>query len=283
MTDDIDRWLDEIGLAKYAGLFAANEIELATLPHLSESDLKELGMPMGPRKQLLAAIAELGRIDPDKAQAPVKEGDRRQLTVMFVDLVGSTALSTRLELEVLRGLINRYQSVVAAEVARYEGHVARFMGDGVLVYFGYPAAHEDSAERAVRAALAVGAAVGRETVAGERLEVRERPGDQRLGFVLGVVFVESIRPVDHRPHLMVAVGLELGQELLVGHLFRFFAAANAAQCRVDGEPVEPGGELRIALEHMDFAKGGEKYILNHFFGVRSIAAENAQRHVVKFG
>ena len=172
MADDINRWLDEIGLARYAGLFAANEIDLATLPHLSESDLKELGLPMGPRKTLLAAIADLGRIEPDKAQAPGTEGDRRQLTVMFVDLVGSTALSTRLELEVLRALITRYQSVVAAEVARYEGHVARFMGDGVLVYFGYPAAHEDSAERAVRAALAVRAAVGRETVAGERLEVR---------------------------------------------------------------------------------------------------------------
>jgi class 3 adenylate cyclase/tetratricopeptide (TPR) repeat protein len=174
MTDDLGRWLGELGLAKYADLFSANEIELATLRQLSEDDLKELGLPMGPRKKLLAAIATLGPAELERLAAPPvsREGERRQLTVMFVDLVGSTALSTKVDIEELREVTRRYQNLVAAEVARYEGHVARFMGDGVLVYFGYPAAHEDSAERAVRAALAVATAIGREVFAGERLEVR---------------------------------------------------------------------------------------------------------------
>ena len=173
MTKDIARWLDELGLAKYTDLFAANEIELATLRHLSEDDLKELGLPMGPRKKLLVAIAALGPVEIERLEAaPPSEGERRQLTLMFVDLVGSTALSTKLDVEKLRDVISCYQNMVAGEVARYEGHVARFMGDGVLIYFGYPTAHEDDAERAARAALAITAAVGREAFAGERLEVR---------------------------------------------------------------------------------------------------------------
>lgn len=174
MANDIGAWLEKLGLAKYADLFAANEIEIATLPHLKEDDLKELGVPMGPRKALLAAIAALEPDDLERLETPRApvEGERRQLTVMFVDLVGSTALSTKLDVEMLRDVLTRYQNVVAGEIARYEGHVARFMGDGVLVYFGYPTAHEDSAERAVRAALNIAAAVAREPVAGEHLEVR---------------------------------------------------------------------------------------------------------------
>jgi class 3 adenylate cyclase len=172
MTDDIGRWLGKVGFAEYADLFAANEIELATLPHLSEDDLKELGLPMGPRKKLLAAIAAFGPAELEKPEAPPAsaEAERRQLTIMFVDLVGSTALATRLDLEKLRDVTCRYQNLVAGEIARYEGHVARFMGDGVLIYFGFPAAHEDDAERAVRAALAITGSLGRESVASEPLE-----------------------------------------------------------------------------------------------------------------
>src|SRR5262245_62323191 len=110
MANDIGDWLGKLGLAKYADLFKASEIELATLPHLKESDLKELGVPMGPRKKLLAAIAALQPADLQQFETPAApvEGERRQLTVMFVDLVGSTALSTRLDLETLRDVIGSY-------------------------------------------------------------------------------------------------------------------------------------------------------------------------------
>ncbi len=187
MIDDIGQLLDQLGLGKHISLFADNEIDLAALRYLSEDDLKELGLPMGPRKKLLAAIAELSPKKPGTTEhaAAAHEAERRQLTVMFVDLVQSTELAAQLDPEDLRDVIHRYQNAVAGEVARYEGHVAKFMGDGVLVYFGYPMAHEDEAERAVRAGLGVVEAVGRETAAGRRLRVR-------IGVATGQVVVGDL-------------------------------------------------------------------------------------------
>jgi class 3 adenylate cyclase/tetratricopeptide (TPR) repeat protein len=157
---DISRWLAELGLAQYADSFAENDIDSDVLADLSDSDLKELGLSLGHRRKLLKAVAAL---EPNAAQvaptvnAPAGESDaeRRQLTVMFVDLVGSTALSSRLDPEVMRDIIAHYQNLVAGEVTRFEGHVAKYMGDGVLCYFGWPRAHEDDAERAARAGLAI--------------------------------------------------------------------------------------------------------------------------------
>jgi class 3 adenylate cyclase/predicted ATPase len=204
VADDIGRWLKQLGLERYAALFAANEIEIEALPHLSEADLEKLGLPLGPRKTLLAAIAALKpattppppRVRPDNAE-------HRQLTVMFVDLVGSTALSTRLDVEDLRELINRYQNVVATEVARYEGHIARFLGDGVLVYFGYPIAYEDSAERAVQCALDIAGAVGRVLVAGERMEVRigVATGQVVIGDLVGEGSAQEEAVIGETPNL----------------------------------------------------------------------------------
>jgi class 3 adenylate cyclase len=155
MAGEIREWLEGIGLAKYAKAFAENEIDFEVLRHLGEGDLRELGLPMGPRKKLLAAIAELDA--PAPAPIPVdahtREGERRQLTVMIVDLVGSTELSGCLDPEEMHEVLRRYQDAVTGAVARYQGHVAKFMGDGVIVYFGYPKAHEDEAERSVRAGL----------------------------------------------------------------------------------------------------------------------------------
>ena len=167
-------WLQKLGLERYAQAFRDNEIDADILPTLTAEDLKDLGVTLvGHRRKLLNAIDALGekpanRVDavagspstgPTEDIAPRSEAERRQLTVMFVDLVGSTALSAGLDPEDMRVVIRAFQDAVAGAIARFEGHVARFMGDGVLAYFGWPRAHEDEAERAARAGLAITEAV----------------------------------------------------------------------------------------------------------------------------
>jgi len=156
---DIAAWLRGLGLAQYEPAFRENAIDDTILPSLTAEDLRELGVALiGHRRKLLDAIAALRAEAPAASPAatgPASAPERRQLTVMFCDLVGSTALSTRFDPEDLREVIGAYHRVVADTVARFAGFVAKYMGDGVLIYFGYPAAHEDDAERAVRAGLAV--------------------------------------------------------------------------------------------------------------------------------
>jgi hypothetical protein len=157
-------------LEKYASAFAEAEIDFETLPELEEGDLVELGLPLGPRRKLWGAIKRLGAaptslVDtPKDTDHPAREmsdpsaspdAERRHLTVMFVDLVGSTEMATRLDAEDMRTVITGYQNTVAGVVSRYKGFVAKFMGDGVMCYFGWPRAGEDDAERAVRAGLAI--------------------------------------------------------------------------------------------------------------------------------
>jgi class 3 adenylate cyclase/tetratricopeptide (TPR) repeat protein len=171
---DVAAWLATLGLARYEQAFRDNDIDVSLLPTLSADDLEKIGVAsLGHRKRLLAAVALLSGAGDRGAGPPLPEppppvsadvaeqAERRQLTVMFVDLAGSTALASRLDPEEMRELIHAYQQIVAREIARFDGHVAKFMGDGVLAYFGWPQAHEDDAERAVRAALAATAAVGR--------------------------------------------------------------------------------------------------------------------------
>ena len=163
-------WLEKLGLGQYAQRFAENDISFAILSDLTDQDLEEIGVTsLGHRRQLLRAIAELHGVEkgtPKPARcdcrpvAPHDTAERRQVTVMFSDLVGSTALSARMDPEDLREVISAYQKCVAETVQRFGGFVAKYMGDGVLVYFGYPQAHEDDAERAVRAGLELVAAVG---------------------------------------------------------------------------------------------------------------------------
>jgi len=155
--EQIVDWLEKLGLSEYAQRFAENGVGIAALRHLTDQDLKDIGVLLGHRRIMLAAISHLARAAESVAQpvfgseAPPRDcAERRQVTVMFSDLVGSTALSARMDPEDLREVISAYQNCVAETVRRFGGFVAKYMGDGVLVYFGYPQAHEDDAERAVR-------------------------------------------------------------------------------------------------------------------------------------
>src|SRR6202040_2139094 len=171
---DIVVWLRSLGLGKYEAAFRENDIDETVLPSLTHENLKELGVAsLGHRVKLLDAIAALRNDASGKAPSvdagttsstpsahPEDRAERRQVTVMFSDLVGSTALAGRMDPEDLREVISSYQKCVARTVERFGGFVAKYMGDGVLVYFGYPQAHEDDAERAVRAGLELIQAVG---------------------------------------------------------------------------------------------------------------------------
>jgi class 3 adenylate cyclase/predicted ATPase len=161
----VAEWLKKLGMSEYAERFAENDVDISVLRHLTDQDLKELGVSLGHRRKLLAAIAELAGAAPRLPQPALTElkpedtAERRQVSVMFSDLVGSTAMSARMDPEDLREVISAYQKSVAETVRRFGGFVAKYMGDGVLICFGYPQAHEDDAERAVRAGLEIVAAI----------------------------------------------------------------------------------------------------------------------------
>ena len=159
-------WLDALELGEFAEAFEVERIQLRQIPKLAEADLKELGLPMGPRKAILEAAQQLAKGNTLREEAskstpsePQREAERRQITVMFCDLVGSTALSKKLDPEELRDVMQAYRKACTDVIARYDGHVAQYLGDGVMVYFGWPMAHEDDAGRAVRAGLDIITAV----------------------------------------------------------------------------------------------------------------------------
>ncbi len=189
---DVVAWLRGLGLERYAPAFRDNDVDDEVLPELTSDDLISIGVnSVGHRRKLLAAIAGLSAARPaaavtaasrDTPEPAAGTGERRQLTVMFCDLVGSTALSARLDPEDLSGLIRSYQACVATTIARFDGFIARYVGDGVLIYFGYPQAHEDDAERAVRAALAVIAAIDEASTLSQSVQVR-------IGIATGLVVV----------------------------------------------------------------------------------------------
>ncbi len=198
---DVRGWLEANGCRRFAELFEDNEIDGEALLELEEAHLEQLGIPLGPRLKLLRAIAQLrearvaaaqslpterARSETTPPREPRAEAERRQLTVMFVDLVGSTELSAQLDPEDMGRVIRAYQQCCAGVVERWGGHVAKYMGDGVLAYFGWPQAHEDEAERAVRAGLAlIDALAGLETPAGEPLAAR-------VGIATGLVMVGEL-------------------------------------------------------------------------------------------
>jgi class 3 adenylate cyclase len=202
MSNAITDWLRGLGLEQYASAFHDNAIDFEILRELTADDLKDLGITLvGHRRKLLAAISTLREDDtvPENARVPVvapKEtlgdsqpaevaaAERRQLTIMFCDLVGSTELAARLDPEDLREIIAAYHRRVSEVVTRYGGFVAKYMGDGVLAYFGYPQAHEDDAERSVRAGLAITEAIARLSVP-EMLQVR-------IGIATGLVVVGDL-------------------------------------------------------------------------------------------
>ncbi|MET0537532.1 MAG: adenylate/guanylate cyclase domain-containing protein [Xanthobacteraceae bacterium] len=185
----IANWLQSLGLDEHAQRFAENRLDASVLPDLTEHDLERIGVPLGHRKKMLRAIAELGGAAPTSATSEAgkrETAERRHITVMFCDLVGSTPLSARLDPEDMREVIDAYHSACASIIRTYEGFLAEFRGDGILAYFGYPRAHEDDAERAVRAALDILAALARlETPAAEPLQAR-------IGIATGLVVVGTL-------------------------------------------------------------------------------------------
>jgi class 3 adenylate cyclase len=200
-VDDIAAWLEGLGLGRYARTFRDNEVDAEVLPRLTADDLIGLGVAsVGHRRKLLDAIAALRAGDtaahsasagsvPTPSPLPAhrpRGAERRQLTVMFVDLIGSTALSARIDPEEMGQVLRAYQDAVAGAVARFDGHVAKLMGDGVLAYFGWPRAHEDDAERAVLAGLTALQAIGRlRTPDGESLAAR-------VGIATGLVVIGDL-------------------------------------------------------------------------------------------
>lgn len=193
---DISNWLETNGLAKYADLFAENEIDFDVLESITADDLEKLGLPLGARKRILKAISEFSETPPSGEGAtsetlpPVGllgDAGRRQLTVMFCDLVDSTALSRRLDVEAYRDLILSYQNLCEQAVYKFDGYVARVFGDGLLIYFGYPQAHEDDVERAARAAIAL-----LEALASQLTPAQSPPIEVRIGIATGPVVVGDI-------------------------------------------------------------------------------------------
>jgi class 3 adenylate cyclase len=190
---DIATWLRDLGLERYEQVFRDNAIDVEVLPALTDADLEKLGVLLGHRKRLLKAIAELSKsvatatsLPELSVEASVPMAERRQLTVLFCDLVGSTALSTRLDPEDMGRVIRAYQSTCTDVVGRWGGHVAKYMGDGVLAYFGWPHAHEDEAERGVRAGLAIVDALA-------ELETPvNTPLAARVGIATGLVMVGEL-------------------------------------------------------------------------------------------
>jgi class 3 adenylate cyclase/predicted ATPase len=213
---DVGGWLKSLGLEQYEAAFRENDVTAALLPNLTADDLKDLGITsVGHRRQLLDAITAL-RLKAVSDEAPVQissssapadpsgpgdtsetTAERRPLSVMFCDLIGSTALSSRLDPEDLREVIRSYQARVVSTIQQFNGFIARYVGDGVLIYFGWPQAHETDAARAVRAGLAVAAAVSETQVGGEPLQVR-------IGIATGLVVIgEPIGSGDSRQQTAV--------------------------------------------------------------------------------
>jgi class 3 adenylate cyclase/predicted ATPase len=188
---DLRNWLRNQGLERFEAAFRDNGIDESVLPHLTQDHLRELGLPLGARIKLLAAIAGLSKETETQppgpttvAGPPADVAERRQITVLFSDLVGSTALSTRMDPEDLRKLISAYHKCVTETVRRFGGFVAKYMGDGVLVYFGYPEANEDDAERAVRSGLDLVAEVAKLKTG--------TPLQTRVGIATGLVVVGDL-------------------------------------------------------------------------------------------
>jgi class 3 adenylate cyclase len=187
----ITEWLESLGLSEYAQRFADNRIDdVSILRDLTDQDLKDIGVRLGHRRKMLRAIADVGASATPihslaaPEPAPRDDAERRHLTFMFTDLVGSTALSSKLDPEDMRTVIGAYHKCVTESVARFGGFVAKYMGDGVLIYFGYPQAHEDDAERAVRAGLALIEAVGKPRI--------QEPLQVRIGIATGLVVVGDL-------------------------------------------------------------------------------------------
>jgi len=296
-------WLEKLGMSEYAERFAESDIYTSVLRDLTDQDLKELGVSLGHRRKMLRAIAELASAVPASPQPALAEpksqdtAERRQVTVMFSDLVGSTALSARMDPEDLREVISAYQKCVAETVRRFGGFVAKYMGDGVLVYFGYPEAHEDDAERAARAGLELIAAVaGLRTRALLQTRIGIATGLVVVGDLIGAGAAQEQAIVGETPNLAARlqgiaepnmVVIAEGTRKLLGNLFeledlgakdlkgiagpvRAFAALRASSVEGRFEALHASGltalvgreeELELLLRRWSRAKTGEGQVM----------------------
>src|SRR5499427_5537864 len=246
---NITGWLHGLGLQQYEQAFRDNEIDATVLPELTAEDLRDIGVSLvGHRRKLLGAIAALraeSPTQPSKGREPIESAERRQLTIVFCDLVGSTALSTQMDPEDLREVIAAYQRQIDAIVAKAGGFVAKHMGDGVLVYFGYPRAHENDAELAVRAGLSAIDAVARLDVKSVKLQARVgiATGLVVVGDLIGAGPAQEQSVVGETPNLAArlqalaepdAVVIAAGTRRLVGDLFEY---RNLGTVEVKGFPA----------------------------------------------
>jgi len=260
---DIDGWLRGIGLGQYAQAFRDNAIDADVLRDLTDDHLRQLGLPLGARLKLMRAVAALGTSEQPPASpeitptTPRTDAERRQLTVMFVDLVGSTALSTRLDPEDMREIVGAYHRSCAEQITKAGGFVAKYMGDGVLAYFGYPRAHEHDAERAVLAGLALVEAVPKlSTTAGSPLQVRIgiATGLVVVGDLIGTGAAQEQAVVGDTPNLAARlqgiaepnmVVIAEGTRRLLGNLFEF-EDLGAKNLKGIGGPVRAWAPLRAS-------------------------------------
>jgi class 3 adenylate cyclase/predicted ATPase len=299
-VQQIADWLQKLGMPEYTQCFAENRIDFSVLPDLTDQHLKDLGIALGDRLKMLRAIRELShRVSAPRQPEPRPQDapERRQVTVMFSDLVGSTALSARMDPEDLRGVISVYQRCVAETVRRFGGFVAKYMGDGVLVYFGYPQAHEDDAERAVRAGLELVAAVNAlKTDASLQTRVGIATGLVVVGDLIGSGEAQERGIVGETPNLAArlqgiakpdTVVIAESTRMLLGNLFdlqdvgpqdlkgmgdqvRAWAAVRPASVESRFEAMHAGGltelvgreeELELLLRRWSKAKTGDGQVV----------------------
>jgi class 3 adenylate cyclase len=262
-------WLQKLGIGQYAQSFAENDIDFSVLPYLTDTDLEKIGVSLGHRRKILAAIAELpgaasskhAKVEGVVEPKPQETAERRQVTVMFSDLVGSTALSARMDPEDLREVISAYQKCVTDTVGRFGGFVAKFMGDGILIYFGYPQAHEDDAERAVRAGLELVVAVSSlKTHAALQTRVGIATGRVVVGDLIGSGASQEQAIVGETPNLAArlqgvaepnSVVIAESTRNLIGDLFEFEKLGPKDLKGIAG-PVRAWAALRPALVESRF-------------------------------
>jgi class 3 adenylate cyclase/predicted ATPase len=241
-------WLERLGMGQHAQVMADNDIDLDVLPHLSDEDLKELGLSLGHRRKLLVALRDeataaegpaLAR--PEQPDNTSEDADRRQITVMFCDLAGSTELSQKLDPEDLRDVLRRYHDAVAHTITSHQGYVAKLLGDGVLAYFGWPQAHEDQAEQAIHAALAAVAAVVEIDGAGAPLAARAgiATGQVVIGDMMSEAVQEHGAVAGETPNLAARLqGLAQPGEVVINEATRRLAGGSFVLKDVGAHPLK---------------------------------------------
>ena len=285
---DIAAWLRELGLERYEKAFQEHEIDAEILPTLTSEDLKEIGVsPLGHRKRVLAAIARAQTVKVHHGSGHVVEGgvaQRRQLTIMFADVVGSTELSRRLDPEDLREITRAYQDAAKAAIERYGGHVAKYLGDGVLAYFGYPQSHEDDAERAIRAGhdliatiQEIDAAVARANGASLRIRVGIESGPVVVGDIIGQGASQEHAVVGETPNLAARLLDVAGPgELVVGPRAQRLAGGSVRFTALGPQPLKGFGDPIDVFRLEGLGLGGGRFERSTEAGLSGFVGRGAE-------